>query len=296
MVAKLKNRKLFYYIVDVFGSVKYSGNQLAVFTEINGISGDEMQKIASEINFSETTFITGYNLDLKIFDVRIFTPYNEVPFAGHPTLGTAFVANQHFLDKKAESLFLNLQVGKIPVKKEGETFWMKQIQPKFGELFQHETISSVLSLSKDDMDTELPIQIVSTGLPFILVPLKNLDALKRATLNLSQVRELLKGSTTKEIMVFTRETYDNTHQLAARVFVPEFGISEDAATGSANGCLSAYLLKYKVLGKNSVNLIIGQGYEMDRPSEIYHKSSLEKDKYDINIGGSVIPIAEGIWY
>jgi trans-2,3-dihydro-3-hydroxyanthranilate isomerase len=296
MVAELKNRKLLYSIVDVFGSEKYSGNQLAVFTEIDGISGNEMQKIALELNFSETSFITGYNLDLKVFDVRIFTPHNEVPFAGHPTLGTAFIANHFFLDNKADSVFLNLQVGKIPVRKEGEIIWMNQVQPKFGELFQHETISSVLSLNKDDIDTELPIQIVSTGLPFILVPLKNLDALKRATLDLSRVRELLKGSTTKEIMVFTRGTYDNSHQLAARVFVPEFGIPEDAATGSANGCLSAYLLKYNVLEKNAINLVVAQGYEMNRPSKIYHRSSLEKNKFNINIGGKVVPIAEGVWY
>lgn len=296
MVAESKKRKLFYYIVDVFGSDKYSGNQLAVFTEIDGISGNEMQKIASEINFAETTFITGYNLDLEVFDVRIFTPHNEVPFAGHPTLGTAFIANNYFLDNTAESIFLNLLVGKIPVRKEGGILWMNQVQPKFGELFQNNIISRILSLTEDDMDTEFPAQIVSTGLPFILVPLKNLNALKKASLNQSLCRELLKDSTTKEIMVFTREAYDNSHQLAARVFVPEFGIPEDAATGSANGCLSAYLLKYNVLGKNSIDLVIGQGYEMNRPSKIYHKSSLEKNKYDINIGGNVIPVAEGVWY
>ncbi len=296
MSKETSKRKLVYYIVDVFGSEKYSGNQLAVFTNAEGIPTTEMQKIAQEINFSETTFITGYNLDLKVFDVRIFTPFNEVPFAGHPTLGTSFIANQFFFDGKSKKINLNLQVGKIPVEILDDILWMNQIQPTFGETIDSKTLAEVLGLQISDIDHRYPAQIVSTGLPFILICLNSLDALKRCNLNSFAVKEKLQKYSTNEIMVLTTEAYNPKDQIACRVFVPEFGIPEDAATGSANGCLSAYLLKYKILEKSNIDISVGQGYEMNRPSTLFHKSSLSGNKFDINIGGTVIPIAEGLWY
>lgn len=296
MKTEKNNRKLLYYIVDVFGSEKYSGNQLAVFTDAEDIFSAEMQQIAREINFAETTFITGYNLDLKIFDVRIFTPYNEVPFAGHPTLGTSYIANKVFLEGNSNIINLNVQVGKIPVTISDGILWMNQIQPTFGESIESEVLADVLVLQKNDIDLRYPIQIVSTGLPFILVKLNTLDALKRSSLNSAAIREKLGHYSTKEIMVFTTEGYKKSDQVACRVFVPEFGIPEDAATGSANGCLSAYLLKHNIFDEPSIDISVGQGYEMNRPSTLYHKSKLSGDKYDINIGGNVIPVAEGLWY
>lgn len=296
MGTKYEKRNLKYYIVDVFGSEKYTGNQLAVFTNPKNITSDEMQLIAYETNFSETTFITGYNLDLNIFDVRIFTPYQEVPFAGHPTLGTAFIANHQFLDGYAKEVHLNLFAGKIPVTKIGEKLWMKQLQPQFGKQFDISTIAKVLDLSENDLISDFPIETVSTGLPFIIVPVANLSALKKVRLDISVVEKLLQDSKTKEIMVFSMDTYDGSHQVAARVFVPEYGIIEDAATGSANGCLSAYLLKHNVLKTKTIEISVAQGYEINRPSTLYHNSKLTDNEYDINIGGKVIPIAEGVWY
>jgi trans-2,3-dihydro-3-hydroxyanthranilate isomerase len=296
MATKCEKRDIVYYIVDVFGSEKYSGNQLAVFTDTNCITSDEMQQIAHETNFSETTFITGYNLDMNIFDVRIFTPFQEVPFAGHPTLGTAFIANQHFLNGSANNIYLNLTAGKIPVTKIEDILWMNQLQPQFGEQFDIKKIAKVLELSDKDILPDYPIEIVSTGLPFILVPLANLSALKKARYNVTAAENLLRDSKTKEIMVFTRDTYDSSHQIASRVFVPEYGIVEDAATGSANGCLSAYLLKYNVFKTNSIEISVAQGYEINRKSILYHRSKLTNNAYDLNIGGKVISVAEGIWY
>lgn len=296
MIENHKKRKLFYYLVDVFGSDKYSGNQLAVFTDTEEITSEEMQRIAHEINFSETTFITGYNLNLNIFDVRIFTPNQEVPFAGHPTLGTAFIANQHFLSGQANHLDLNLQIGKIPVFMNKGVLWMNQIQPWFSHRYDIPVLSKILGLSENDILPDFPIEVVSTGLPFIIVPLVSLSALKKARLNTELVDQFLTDSKTNEIMVFTKDSYDSSHQLAARVFVPEYGIYEDAATGSANGCLSAYLLKYKVFKSEALDLSVAQGYEINRPSIIYHQSKFIDNKYDINIGGKVIPVAEGIWY
>jgi trans-2,3-dihydro-3-hydroxyanthranilate isomerase len=292
-----KNKRNYqYYIVDVFGSEKYSGNQLCVFTSAENLSSEEMQGIAREINFSETTFITGYNIDLKLFDIRIFTPYNEIPFAGHPTLGTAYIASQSFLDSFKGTLYLNLQVGKIPVQIDDKLLWMCQIQPDFGQIFDAEIFAKILNIDISDIQPDLPIEVVSTGLPFIIVPLKNLRAIKKAKLNTSLVQKLLNNSNTKEIMIFSTESYQKDDKISARVFVPEFGIPEDAATGSANGCLSAYLLKNNVFNTDTINLSVGQGYEMNRPSTLYHKSSVDNGKYNINIGGMVIPVAEGLWY
>jgi trans-2,3-dihydro-3-hydroxyanthranilate isomerase len=296
MGTKYEKRDLKYYIVDVFGSEKYSGNQLAVFTNPQNITSAEMQLIAHETNFSETTFITGYNLDMNIFDVRIFTPYQEVPFAGHPTLGTAFIANKYFLDDFAKEVHLNLLAGKIPVTRIEGKLWMKQLQPQFGKQFEISTISKVLGLAEDDLLSDFPIETVSTGLPFIIVPVANLSALKKISLDNSIIEKLLQDSKTKEIIVFSMDTYDGSHQVAARVFVPEYGIIEDAATGSANGCLSAYLLKHNVLKAKSIEITVAQGYEINRPSAIYHNSKLTDSGYEINIGGKIIPVAEGIWY
>jgi trans-2,3-dihydro-3-hydroxyanthranilate isomerase len=289
-------RNFRYYIVDVFGSEKYSGNQLCVFTSAENLSSEEMQSIAKEINFSETTFITGYNIDLKIFDVRIFTPYNEVPFAGHPTLGTAYIASQFFLDNYKGTLYLNLQVGKIPVRVEDKILWMNQIQPKFGQKFDTKIFAEILNIDISDIQQDLPIELVSTGLPFIIVPLKSLEAVKKAKPNAALIQKLLSHSNTKEIMVFSPEPYQKADKISSRVFVPELGIPEDAATGSANGCLSAYLLKNNVFKTDTINLTVGQGYEMNRPSTLYHKSSINDSKYNISIGGNVISVAEGLWY
>ncbi|MBN1115913.1 MAG: PhzF family phenazine biosynthesis protein [Bacteroidales bacterium] len=289
-------RSLKYYILDVFNTKKYSGNQLAVFTEAKGITGEEMQQIAREINFSETTFITGYDIQNKEIDVRIFTPGSEVPFAGHPTLGTASIANKVFFDSKAEQLTLNLKAGKIPVDIGDEILWMLQIQPIFDTGYSTTDIASVLNLETTDIDDKFPAQVVTTGLPFIIVPLKSLDALKKAHVDSKLTKAILNKSRVKEIMVFTNECYNSGDNIAARVFVQEMGIPEDAATGSANGCLVAYLLKNNYLNSNTFSISVAQGYEIGRPSRLYLKGNYFENNYTIRVGGTVDLVAEGTWY
>src|SRR5688572_23793588 len=176
-----------FYIVDVFAEEKYAGNQLAVFRGGEALSTEVMQRLAKEINYSETTFITSETPRVRSdgFDVRIFSPEEELPFAGHPTLGTAHILRSEIIQEPVDKIILNLQIGQIPVSfdkagsREG-LYWMKQIEPTWGQQLKPEVVAPVLGLAPSDLDPRFPIEEVSTGLPFILVPLQNLEALNRA--------------------------------------------------------------------------------------------------------------------
>lgn len=287
---------LSFYLLDVFAEEKYAGNQLAVFRNARQLSSAQMQKIANEMHFSETTFILS---DLKRnggYDVRIFTPKNELTFAGHPTLGTAYVIKHQISNETVQQVWLNLKVGRIPVtfeqKKSGrEMLWMKQIPPTFGKKFDPARIVPVLGIHTADIDTRYPIQEVSTGVPFIITPLKSLDAIKRARTSKDKQAELLK-ETEAEILVFSPETYKKQNDLNVRVFVDSFGIPEDPATGSANGCLAGYLSHHRYFGDDSVNVRVEQGYEMGRPSLLYLKAQ-KKGDIEVHVGGEVKMVAQG---
>lgn len=292
-------RNLPYYIVDVFAENRYAGNQLAVFTKPKGLSDEEMQKIALEINYAETTFILSDQQENGGYEVRIFTPMEEVPFAGHPTLGTAFIINNFSNPTPQEKVALNLKVGQIPVKVAGPNYWMKQINPIFGASFSIKMMMEVLGLEEEDFYLGYPIEEVSTGLPFLIVPLKSLAAVKKAQVNRPAWQQHLRENQpmAKMIMIFSPETYKAENDLNCRMFGEELGVVEDAATGSANGCLLGYLLKNNYFGKKSIDISVEQGYEMMRPSLLLHSGSkVDEQTFDINIGGQVQLVAEGLWY
>ncbi len=284
-----------FFIVDVFAEEKYAGNQLAVFTNAKALSDTEMQKIAKEMNYSETTFVlseggNGYN-------VRIFTPEREVPFAGHPTLGTAFIIQKEIIKEPVNEVLLNLKVGQIPLtlvydKGDLDTLWMKQLSPEFFQVFEPGTISQVLSVDEKDIDTRFPIQEVSTGLPFIIVPLKSLDAVKRARIARDKYYELIQDTKAKALLIFCPETYNEENDLNVRVFVDYYGIPEDPATGSGNGCLAGYLVKTMYFGEPHINIKVEQGYEIGRPSILYLRAE-KKEEIDVFVGGKVIMVARG---
>lgn len=292
----MTHRNFDYHIVDVFGETKYSGNQLAVFTNANDISSEEMAAIARETNFSETTFITACNSENKIVDTRIFTPGGEVDFAGHPTLGTAYIANKVFFEGNADCITLNLKVGKVPVVKKGDLLWMTQVQPKFGQLFDANLMAEMLGVSSEELDARYPIEYVSTGLPFYIVPVKSLDTIQKIKLDMQMALKHFHGADTQQMLVFAPETNSSKDTIACRVFVPGQGITEDPATGSANGCLAAYLLKHNYFGSTEIDISVAQGYEINRPSRLHLKASLKNTLYSIEVGGKVIEIAKGKWY
>ena len=292
--------RLPFYIVDVFAEEKYAGNQLAVFRDAGTLSDVEMQRIARETNFSETTFITSDEIRNGGYDVRIFTPREEVPFAGHPTLGTAYIIQREILRQKVETvtLNLNLKVGQIPVTLgyDGDqvgTLWMKQMEPTFGQVFEPGPISEVLNLDGDDIDEKFPIQEVSTGLPFIIVPLKTLDAVKRARIDRDKYFSLIESAQAKAVLIFCTETYAQSNELNVRMFADYYGVPEDPATGSANGCLAGYLVKHRFFGEARVDARVEQGYEIGRPSLLMLRASVNEGKIDVSVGGSVVMVARG---
>jgi trans-2,3-dihydro-3-hydroxyanthranilate isomerase len=255
-----------------------------------------MQKIANEMHFSETAFI----LSAKTkdgYDVRIFTPSTEVPFAGHPTIGTAFVI-KHFIAKEpTQEITLNLKVGKIKVTFENqqngqEILWMRQIRPVFSQKFSIEFFQKLLGLESSDFDPNYPIQEISTGLPFVIVPLKTLNSVKKAKVNQTLLSQLT-GKTQSGILVFSPQTYHIENNLNVRVFVDEFGIPEDPATGSGNGCLAAYLSQYQYFGSSQIDIKVEQGFEIRRPSILYLKARKTEENIDVHVGGKVFPIAKG---
>lgn len=284
-----------FFLVDVFGNTRYSGNQLAVFLDFGTLDAGEMQRIAREINFSETTFITAEEKANGGYPVRIFTPVEEIAFAGHPTLGTAFILACYLEKEKPERVLLNLKIGQIPVSSEGDLWWMKQNQPHFGTVLDIGTVAELLGLDHHDVDHRFPIEEVSTGLPFAIVPLTSMDALKKAKVNPDQYWDFIRTSTAKGFLVFCPEAYEKNHDLSSRVFVDYLGIPEDPATGSATGCLAAYLARYRMFGDGQLEMTIGQGYEIGRPSEIKIKVKQTGEDYDIFVGGRVIEVAEGQW-
>jgi len=289
--------KYHFTIVDVFTEQKYAGNQLAVFRNSGGLSAEMMQAIAREMHFSETTFILSEEQNDGGYDVRIFTPGAEVPFAEHPTLGTAYVIQKEILVRPVDEVVLNLKVGKIPVTFDDTSgdgvLWMKQVDPEFGEILDTEKLSRVLGLDARDIDTRFPTQEVSTGLPHIIVPLTGLDALKRARISPEDYWRLIESTWAKAVMIFCPEGYSDRYDLSVRIFADYYGVPEDPATGSGNGCLAGYLIKNRYFGTESIDIRTAQGFEIGRPSLLFLRAAAMGDGIDISVGGKVIKVAEG---
>ncbi len=290
-----------FYIVDVFAKNKYTGNQLAIFEYSPDLSGSEMIRIAREMNFSESVFLGPFQESLtddSRYNIRIFTPTQEIPFAGHPVLGIAYIIQKQIIKKNISSITLQLAVGPIQVYFEycGDLvskLWMQQPDPTFNAIVNPNNVLELLNLTHLDIIQELPIQVVSSGLPFIIVPLKNLEAIKRAKIVSEKYQAFIQDSQAKAILIYCQETYDNENDINVRMFAPYYGVTEDPATGSGNGCLASYLINHGVFYKDSLDIQVEQGYEIGRRSLIYLKSRFIGNKYRILIGGSVVMVAKG---
>jgi trans-2,3-dihydro-3-hydroxyanthranilate isomerase len=291
-------RSLTFYIADVFAEEKYAGNQLAVFRDAGDLADSEMQKLAKEMNYSETTFILREEESRGGYDVRIFTPDAEIPFAGHPTLGTAYVIQREIIGKPVDRVTLNLGVGQIPVSFTYEDgvpgiLWMRQKPPVAGKTVDPGVIAAVLGLEEDEIDSDFPVQEFSTGLPFVIVPLKTLASLRSIQVNLERLGRLVDGLDAKAVLTFCREAYKRSHDLAVRVFAGFYGVPEDPATGSANGCLAGYLVHHRYLGEDSIDLKVDQGFEIGRPSLLMLKAGRSGEEIEVNVGGGAVMVAEG---
>lgn len=290
--------KIPYYIVDVFAKKRFTGNQLAVVLAPSQVTSEQMQEIAREMHFSETTFVGPTAALDNTYPVRIFTPEHEVPFAGHPVLGTAFVIREMIMKHPDNEIILDLQVGLVPVSYcleigKPSVFWMKQPEPTFGKTFEPAEVAQALSLPESSFNTRFPIQEVSTGLPFIIIPVKSREAVKAARINMDVYENLIATSEAKALYLFCNEPYDSENTLNARMFGPYYGVAEDPATGSAGGCLMAYLNKNRYISELPPVVMIEQGYEINRPSLIYGKVEENEEKIIVEIGGSVFLVAKG---
>ncbi|CAN5886054.1 PhzF family phenazine biosynthesis protein [soil metagenome] len=283
---------LTFYIVDVFAEEKYAGNQLAVVRGGAELSDEALGKLALEMNYSETTFVLSEEEADGGYDVRIFTPGSEVPFAGHPTLGTAYVIRHEILAEPVEHVTLNLKAGKIPVTF-GEVLWMRQLPPTFGATLDPVLMARALNLETADLDDRFPVQEVSTGLPALIVPLRDLDALRRCKVDWERYVEVVGPG--KNLYVFCPEPHEGgPGDLSARMFADDLGAPEDPATGSAAGCLAGYLAEHRYFGADSVDVRVEQGYEIRRPSLLDLRAAKEDEVTTVHVGGKVQMVAKGV--
>ena len=283
------------FIVDVFAEEKYAGNQLAVVLGGRDLRSDTMQRIARETNFSETTFVLDDDERAGVWETRIFTPTGEIPFAGHPTLGTAWVIRHHVARHAPERLVLGLGIGPTPVRfaddDHGGIAWLSAGPPEFGATYAAEEIADVVGLDPHDIDSASPIEAVSLGVPFTFVPVRGLEAMARARFRVDRFEARAGAGFAPCLFLFCRDAVDADNDVHARMFATPFGITEDPATGSANACLGAYLVRHGLFGAGPIEVRVEQGLEMGRPSLLRVRA--RPDSAKVEVGGRVIATARG---
>ncbi len=281
-----------FYIVDCFAEEKYQGNQLLVIKADRPLNDEEQQTIAREIGFSETSFIFSDKKENNGYDVRIWTPNCEVPFAGHPTLGTAHVIREVIENDENDTVLLNLKVGQIPVIRSEYGQMMLQNPPVFGNTVEKEEICEVFGIGPESISDKYPIQWASTGLEAVIVPLVDRAALSNLKMDRDAFNRYV-GRHPENYCnhLFFVETAD--HTFAARCLMEDF--CEDPATGSANGNLAGYLMKHNYFGTSSASYKVVQGEDMGRKSVLQISTSYIDDKWDIRVGGECYIVASGDW-
>lgn len=290
--------------LDVFTRTAFTGNPLAVFTDARGLTDQQMQAIAREMNLSETTFILPRDPEIEAKEgkrVRIFTVAEELPFAGHPTLGTALYLH-NAAGSAAEQIILDLNVGRIAVrfradKNEitdrvaGDIFGeMHQRDPEFGRPLPRDEIGRTVRGGAGQIASEPPSQVVSTGLPFAIVPIHDFKALANLQVNLSGMKMLLEGTGAQFCYFICPDERESWREVRARMF---FYGGEDPATGSAAGCAVSWLVRHGLAEPNE-QILIRQGVEAGRPSEIFARANGDGEKVtDVRVGGYAIEVLRG---
>ena len=301
-------RKYEFYQLDVFTDKKFSGNPLAVFPAASGLNDSEMQQIANEMNLSETVFVLSSETALR--RLRIFTPQSELPLAGHPVVGTWNLLARLGITPQAENELIEikqeLNLGVLPVEIIFSDSEPSQIIMTQGEFSVGNTISDAIKIKRlaealgidagEIRQTEtLPVQVVSTGIKALAVPLKTLKAIKKCKINAGLLSEIYLSEGAAGVYIFSFETIEHNSAVHARFFAPADGIAEDAATGSAAGSLSGYLMFHEALKVKEFT--IEQGDFMQRPSRIFAKVTGEKENVKkVKIGGQSVIIAKGEIY
>jgi trans-2,3-dihydro-3-hydroxyanthranilate isomerase len=302
-------RSLKFYQADVFTDRPFGGNPVAVLPDAAGLTDQELQQIASEMNLSETVFVFPSTDTAAAAKLRIFTPTREIPFAGHPVLGTFFVLGKIGrirLTEPVTRLLHECNLGIFPVelyvsKDEIERVVMAQPRPQFLETIEPVAdlfkVAKALGMNKSVItDTKLPVEVVSTGLPVIIVPVRTLTAVRSIAPDISAVNDLCERYGANGIMVFTTITVEQSSTVHTRMFAPPIGVLEDPATGSASGALGAYLVQHGAVEVGPMTEIVAeQGYELDRPSRILIQVESDDDVIQaVKVGGQVVMVVEGM--
>lgn len=283
-----------YEIFDVFAEARYAGNPLAVIHGAASLDSATMQAIARETNLSETTFVLHDKAHDGAHDVRIFTPAHELPYAGHPTLGTAFAIRDALFGGSAEALTLRLGIGCVQVRFEADGLtWLTTPRATFGPAPDAGAVAAALGLSASQLDRRLPLEVATTGLHQLLVPVRDLATLRACRIDVAAYRLLRDAGAPSSLYAFTREARDPSHQLSVRLFAPDAGVPEDPATGSAAGWLAAYLSRHRALGSGDFDARIEQGHEISRPSLLHVRARGTGESLEVSVGGRVIRVARG---
>lgn len=295
-----------YLHYDVFTAERLLGNQLAVFPDAGGIDPALMQRIAREMNFSESTFVLPAESAGTDVRMRIFTPASELPIAGHPTIGSAFaLAHTAAIRQGAARFVFGLNVGAVPVDLEwsGERLrfaWMTQPLPDFGDPVADRTaVAAAIGLADADLDSALPVQRVSCGVPYLLVPLRGREAVDRAVSDSAAWRRMADAIGERlPVYLFTVEEGRDGATAYCRMFAPSFGIAEDPATGSAAGPLGSYLLRHRIVSGDAAGRIaIEQGVAMGRASRIHVAIAGTPEAIaGVRVGGQAVLAARGELY
>jgi len=284
-----------YRLVDVFTARRFGGNPLAVFPDAADLAAADMQAIARELNLSETTFVLPSPRSDCDYQVRIFTPRTEMPMAGHPTIGTAFV-----LQPAVRVVFLE-GVGPIAVERTTTAagavqWWMTQPLPAFGgHATDRAAAAALLGISTGDLDPALPVEVVSTGAPFLFVPLRDRDVLGRVRVVAAASADVPQLRDAYGVFCFTTDSGDPRLSVRSRMFAPWVGVAEDPATGSGSGALGAYLVRYGMVPAGTpARLLSLQGVEMGRPSEIHIEVIGAPEAISgIRVGGECVAVGGG---
>lgn len=303
-----EQRAIKFYQADVFTAEPFGGNPVAVIPDAQGLNDDELQQIAREMNLSETVFVFPPTDRAAVARLRIFTPTQEIPFAGHPVIGTFFLLAELGVIPVKQSMTRVMQecnIGLFPVElyaEDGQVERVVMTQPKpefLGPVEETEDlykVASALGLSKHVIaDTKWPIEVVSTGLPVLIVPVRTLTAVRSIRPDATAIMDVCRRFGANGIMVFTTVTVEPSATVHTRMFAPSIGILEDPATGSASGALGAYLVQNGVVDvAPTTEIIAEQGYAIDRPSRIYIQVDSDDDIIQsVKVGGQCVRVIEG---
>ena len=301
-------RWLQFYQADVFTSDPFGGNPLAVFPQPGGLTNREFQQIAREMNLSETVFVLPPTDARAIAKLRIFTPLQEIPFAGHPVLGTFYILGmlkQIELQEPLTKVYYECHLGVFPLELVVLSGCIEQVmmsQPAAEFLDVVDRVESIYELAKalgvqknQITESPFPVEIVSTGLPVLIVPVRTLTAVKAMQVNHEALRDLCAQLGANGVMVYTTMTVEENANVHTRMFADPIGIPEDPATGSASGALGAYCVKNGVVEVGpTTEIVMEQGYEIDRPSRILVQVFSDDDAIQkVKVGGQVVMVAEG---